>query len=141
MAASKLIGRHRLRSSRQNRGVTEIPVIPGKSVLEAIDPATAVERTRLAFERYARGEWEMPAKVYLDSPPYGDFRAMPARGDGLAMLKWIASFPGNPQTAGLPAGVGVGWISHARAGPPPAPPPAPRAPPPAPPARPAGPPR
>ena len=28
----------------------------------------------------------MPAKVYLDSPPDGDFRAMPARGDGLALL-------------------------------------------------------
>ena len=37
----------------------------------------------------------MPAKVYLDSPP-GDFRAMPARGDGLAIVKWVTSFPEQP---------------------------------------------
>src|SRR3954468_7171644 len=115
MAAPKLIGRHRLRSSRQNRGVTEIPVIPGKSVLEAIDPATAVERTRLAFQRYARGEWEMPAKVYLDSPPYGDFRAMPARGDGMALLKWVTSFPGN-SAKGLPGVRGEVLLSDAETG-------------------------
>ena len=39
----------------------------------------------------------MPPKVYLDSPPHGDFRAMPARGGDLAILKWISSFPGNPR--------------------------------------------
>src|SRR5688500_2125961 len=64
-------------------GVTEIPVISSEAVFAAVNPATAVERTRIAFERHARGEWTMPAKVYLDSPPYGDFRAMPALGDGL----------------------------------------------------------
>ena len=51
-----------------------------------------------------RGEWVMPAKVYLSSPPHGDFRAMPARGGGLAMLKWISSFPGNPVEHGISAG-------------------------------------
>jgi ornithine cyclodeaminase/alanine dehydrogenase-like protein (mu-crystallin family) len=56
----------------------------------------------------------MPAKVYLDSPPFGDFRAMPARGGDLAMLKWIASFPSNPQTNGLPAVMGMVCISDAR---------------------------
>ena len=54
----------------------------------------------------------MPAKVYLESPPYGDFRAMPARGDGLAMLKWISSFPGNP-ARGLPTVMGVVVLSDA----------------------------
>ena len=38
----------------------------------------------------------MPPKVYLQSPPNGDFRAMPALGDGVAMLKWISSFPRQP---------------------------------------------
>ena len=33
---------------------------------------------RDAFLRHRRGEWVMPAKVYLESPPHGDFRAMPA---------------------------------------------------------------
>jgi ornithine cyclodeaminase/alanine dehydrogenase-like protein (mu-crystallin family) len=57
----------------------------------------------------------MPPKVYLDSPPYGDFRAMPARGDGLALLKWITSFPGNPQR-GLPTVTGVICLSDATTG-------------------------
>ena len=52
----------------------------------------------------------MPAKLYLQSPPYGDFRAMPALGDGMAMLKWIASFPGNPVAHGLPT-VTASWRS------------------------------
>ena len=57
----------------------------------------------------------MPAKVYLDSPPFGDFRAMPARGDGLALLKWITSFPGNP-ARGLPTVTGVICLSDATTG-------------------------
>jgi alanine dehydrogenase len=95
--------------------VTEIPVISGKAVFDAIDPETAIERTRTAFERYGRGEWEMPAKVYLDSPPHGDFRAMPALGDGLALLKWVTSFPGN-SAKGLPVVRGEVLLSDAETG-------------------------
>ncbi len=95
--------------------MTEIPVISGRAVLDAIDPGTAIERTRAAFERYARGDWEMPPKVYLDSPPYGDFRAMPARGDGLALLKWVTSFPGN-SARGLPVVRGEVLLSDAETG-------------------------
>jgi ornithine cyclodeaminase/alanine dehydrogenase-like protein (mu-crystallin family) len=51
--------------------------------------------------------------VYLDSPGFGDFRAMPARGGDLAMLKWISSFPGNP-ALGLPTVMGVVCLSDAR---------------------------
>jgi ornithine cyclodeaminase/alanine dehydrogenase-like protein (mu-crystallin family) len=95
--------------------VTEIPVISGEAVFAAIDPARAIERTREAFERYGRGEWTMPAKVYLDSPPYGDFRAMPALGDGLALLKWVTSFPGN-SAKGLPVVRGEALLSDAETG-------------------------
>ena len=98
-----------------NRGVSEIPVISGQAVFEAVDAATAVERVRAAFERHTRGEWVMPAKVYLDSPPAGDFRAMPARGDGLALLKWVTSFPGNSER-GLPVVRGVVMLSDAATG-------------------------
>ena len=95
--------------------MTEIPVISGEAVLAAIDPETAIERTRHAFERYGLGEWEMPAKVYLDSSPYGDFRAMPARGDGLALLKWVTSFPSN-SAKGLPVVRGEVLLSSAETG-------------------------
>src|SRR3954453_11132131 len=95
--------------------MTEIPVISGRAVLEAIDPRTAIDRTREAFERYGRGEWEMPAKVYLDSPPYGDFRAMPALGGGMALLKWVTSFPGN-SARGLPVVRGEVLLSDAETG-------------------------
>jgi alanine dehydrogenase len=99
----------------ENRPVTEIPVISGEAVLAAIDPKTAIDRTREAFERYGRGEWRMPAKVYLDSPPHGDFRAMPALGDGIALLKWVTSFPGNT-AKGQPVVRGEVLLSDAKTG-------------------------
>jgi alanine dehydrogenase len=91
-----------------------IPVVSGEAVLAAVSAADAIERTREAFERYARGEWTMPAKVYLDSPP-GDFRAMPARGSGVALLKWVTSYPENPRR-GLPVVTGVIVLSDAETG-------------------------
>jgi ornithine cyclodeaminase/alanine dehydrogenase-like protein (mu-crystallin family) len=57
----------------------------------------------------------MPAKVYLDSPPHGDFRAMPARGEGFALLKWVTSFPGNSER-GLPVVRGAVLLSDATTG-------------------------
>jgi alanine dehydrogenase len=93
----------------------EIPVISGDAVRAAIEPAAAVEATRAAFELHARGEWEMPPKVYVDAPPNGDFRAMPARGDGYALVKWVTSFPGNAGR-GLPVVRGVVVLSDADTG-------------------------
>jgi ornithine cyclodeaminase/alanine dehydrogenase-like protein (mu-crystallin family) len=84
----------------------EIPVFDHAAVLKAVTPLEAIERVRDGFVRYASGEWEMPPKVYLLAPPNGDFRAMPARGSGIAILKWITSFPVNPGR-GLPAVMGV----------------------------------
>ena len=57
----------------------------------------------------------MPAKTYVDAPPNGDFWAMPARGDGLAILKWVTSFPGNP-ARGLPVVTGALLLSSAETG-------------------------
>jgi len=92
-----------------------LPVLDHEAVLRAVSPAAAIERVRDAFLRFASGEWEMPPKVYLQSPPFGDFRAMPARGGGLALLKWITSFPGNP-ARGLPTVTGVICLSDAQTG-------------------------
>ncbi|MEK6273006.1 MAG: ornithine cyclodeaminase family protein [Actinomycetota bacterium] len=95
--------------------MAEIPVLDANAVLAAVSPAEAIERTRLAFERHAGGEWAMPPKVYLDSPPNGDFRAMPARGDGFALLKWVTSFPHNSER-GLPVVTGALLLSDAGTG-------------------------
>jgi alanine dehydrogenase len=95
--------------------VAEIPALDANAVLAAVSPAKAIERTRLAFERHASGEWTMPPKVYLDSPPYGDFRAMPARGEGFALLKWVTSFPANSER-GLPVVTGALLLSDAGTG-------------------------
>jgi alanine dehydrogenase len=95
--------------------VAQVPVLDAKAVLAAVGPGEAIERTRLAFERYARDEWAMPPKVYLDSPPNGDFRAMPARGEGFALLKWVTSFPHNSER-GLPVVTGALLLSDAGTG-------------------------
>jgi ornithine cyclodeaminase/alanine dehydrogenase-like protein (mu-crystallin family) len=92
--------------------VPDVPVLDHDAVLAAVNAGEAIDRTREAFLRHRRGEWTMPPKVYLPSPPYGDFRAMPALGDGLAMLKWISSFPSNP-AHGLPTVMGVVVLSDA----------------------------
>ena len=93
----------------------ELPVLDEQAVLAAVSPAEAIERVRDAFVRHHAGEWAMPAKIYLPSPPHGDFRAMPARGGGLALLKWVTSFPSNPER-GLPTVTGVICLSDADTG-------------------------
>ncbi len=95
--------------------MAELPVLSHDAVLEAVSAREAIERVREALLRHHAGEWVMPAKVYLDSPPNGDFRAMPARGGGLAALKWVTSFPGNP-ARGLPTVTGVICLSDAACG-------------------------
>jgi len=95
--------------------VTQVRIFDADAVLAAVSPAAAIERTRAAFERHAAGDWVMPAKVYVDSPGHGDFRAMPARGDGLATLKWVTSFPGNP-ARGLPVVAGALLVSSTETG-------------------------
>jgi ornithine cyclodeaminase/alanine dehydrogenase-like protein (mu-crystallin family) len=95
--------------------VPELPVLDHDAVLRAISARDAIERVRDGLLRFHAGEWAMPPKVYLDSPPFGDFRAMPARGGGLALLKWVTSFPGNP-AHGRPTVMGVICLSDASTG-------------------------
>ena len=93
----------------------EIPVFDHDTVLAAISPAAAIDVVREGFVRHAHGDWAMPPKVYLEVPPAGDFRAMPARGAGLAILKWVTSFPGNP-ARNLPVVMGMIAVSSAEDG-------------------------
>lgn len=92
-----------------------LPVLSHDAVLAAVDVREAISRVREGFLRHRSGEWSMPPKIYLESPPFGDFRAMPALGDGVALLKWVTSFPGNPQR-GLPTVSGVICLSDAVTG-------------------------
>ena len=95
--------------------VPELPVFSEADVFAAISPSEAIERVREGFVEYAAGDWEMPPKIYLEAPPNGDFRAMPAKGGGVAILKWVTSFPGNPR-AGLPVVMGMICVSSAEDG-------------------------
>ncbi len=92
-----------------------VPVFTARDVYAALDPSGAVEAVREAFVEHARGAWTMPSKVYLDAPPNGDFRAMPASGGGWAVLKWVNSYPRNPARA-LPTVSGVVLLSETDAG-------------------------
>jgi ornithine cyclodeaminase/alanine dehydrogenase-like protein (mu-crystallin family) len=94
--------------------VPEIPVYDHSAVLAVVSPAEAIDRVREGFVAYAHGDWKMPSKTYVQVPN-GDFRAMPAQGGGLAILKWITSFPGNPER-GLPVVQGVISVSKAETG-------------------------
>jgi alanine dehydrogenase len=95
--------------------VTTVPVLGARHVDAAVSPTAAVDAVRDAFVAYARGEWTMPPKVYVPAYPAGDFRAMPALGDGHALLKWVTSFPGNP-ARGLPTVTGLVLLSDASDG-------------------------
>lgn len=92
-----------------------VPAFAARHVLAALDPSAAVETVREAFVEHARGAWFMPSKVYVPAPPDGDFRAMPAAGAGHAVLKWVTSFPSNPDR-GLPTVTGVVLLSDASTG-------------------------
>jgi alanine dehydrogenase len=95
--------------------LTSVPLFAARDVEAAISPNRAVEVVREAFVSYARGEWSMPPKVYVPAYPAGDFRAMPALGGGFALLKWVTSFPGNPEL-GLPTVTGLVLVSDASNG-------------------------
>lgn len=95
--------------------MTTIPSVQGSAILEAITPEAAIERVSDAFVAHHQGRWTMPSKVYLTSPPHGDFRAMPALGDGVALLKWVTSFPQN-SAKGLPVVVATVLLNDAADG-------------------------
>ncbi|MGA9762934.1 MAG: ornithine cyclodeaminase family protein [Gaiellaceae bacterium] len=92
-----------------------VPYLSADNVLAAVSPERAVEAVRDGFIAYARGEWQMPPKVYVAAYPNGDFRAMPAIGAGRAILKWVTSFPVNLEK-GLPTVKAIVLVSDAETG-------------------------
>lgn len=72
----------------------------------------ALEAVEDAFLAMTEGRASMPSKVYLDVPEHdGDFRAMPAKLEGSAGVKWVNSHPENPKRHGLPAVLGLYVLS------------------------------
>ena len=92
-----------------------IPFFSARHVEAAVTPKRAYDAVRDAFMAHARGEWTMQPKLYVTNYPAGDFRAMPALGGGHALLKWVTSFPGNPER-GLPTVSGLVILSDAETG-------------------------
>lgn len=92
-----------------------VPFLAAANVHAALGPAEALAAVGEAFEAHAKGVWFMPSKVYVPAPPDGDFRAMPASGGGYAVLKWVTSFPRNPER-GLPTVAGIVLLSDAATG-------------------------
>jgi alanine dehydrogenase len=92
-----------------------VPFFSARDVEAAVPPERAYDAVRDAFVAHARGEWTMQPKLYVTNYPAGDFRAMPALGGGHALLKWVTSFPGNPQR-GLPTVSGLVVLSDAETG-------------------------
>jgi ornithine cyclodeaminase/alanine dehydrogenase-like protein (mu-crystallin family) len=92
-----------------------VPFLAAANVYAALEPGESVDTVRRAFVEHARGSWFMPSKVYVPAPPDGDFRAMPASGGGFAVLKWVTSFPRNPER-GLPTVAGLVLVSDAGTG-------------------------
>jgi alanine dehydrogenase len=95
--------------------VEAVPFFTARHVEAAVSPDRAFEAVRAAFLAYNRGEWSMPPKIYVPAYPAGDFRAMPVLGAGHAALKWVTSFPGNPER-GLPTVTGLVLLSDASNG-------------------------
>jgi alanine dehydrogenase len=91
-----------------------VPFLTAAHVRAALAPGDAVEAVREAFVEHARGNWSMPSKLYV-AVDGGDFRAMPAAGSGHTVLKWVTSFPRNPER-GLPTVSGVVLLSDAATG-------------------------
>ncbi|MHB0975761.1 MAG: ornithine cyclodeaminase family protein [Candidatus Aquicultorales bacterium] len=76
----------------------------------------AVDAVEKAFAATAGEDVAMPPKLYLNPPGgEGDFRAMPAYLSGMAGLKWVSVYPGNP-AKDLPTVMAVFILNDPRTG-------------------------
>lgn len=81
-------------------------------VAKLIDVPAVMEAVEAALVAHARGQTQMPPKVYLEFADHmGDLRAMPAQVGKRAGVKWINSHPNNPLRFHLPTVRGVYLLS------------------------------
>ena len=62
--------------------VPTLPVLDHDAVLQAVTPQAAIERVREAFAAPPRGDWAMPAKVYLRARPTATSARCPRAATG-----------------------------------------------------------
>ena len=92
-----------------------VPFFSGADVERAVSPHEAYDAVKAAFIAHAQGTGRCSRSSTSRAPEHGDFRAMPALGDGHAVLKWVTSFPGNPPK-GLPTVSGLVLLSDTETG-------------------------
>jgi alanine dehydrogenase len=81
-------------------------------VARLVDMAAVMDAVEGALRAHARGETQMPVKVYLAFPEAeGDLRAMPASVGGAAGVKWINSHACNAARHGRPTVRGILLLS------------------------------
>ncbi|HMK46991.1 MAG TPA: ornithine cyclodeaminase family protein [Methanocella sp.] len=76
-----------------------VRLLSGSDVEATVTMDEIISAVEHAFIEYAEGRVIMPAKIYLDIPGRGDFRAMPAYMPSIntAGIKWVNVHPDNPQ--------------------------------------------
>lgn len=91
-------------------------VLSSRDLEQVAQMSEAIEVVSDAFRALARGDAQMPPKIYVEvSEHSGDFRAMPAYSRTLnaAGLKWVTSYAKNIQ---LPSVIGIYVLSRASDG-------------------------
>jgi len=80
-----------------------VRLLSGRDVAASVTMDDIIPAVEHVFGEYAAGKVIMPAKIYLDIPEHGDFRAMPAYVPSIdtAGIKWVNVHPDNPEH-GLP---------------------------------------
>ena len=83
-------------------------VLTQSDVAQVATMDLTVNAVEAAFAAFGRGEATMPPKVYLPIEDHdGDFRAMPARMDDSAGIKWVNVHAQNRRRYGLPTVMAV----------------------------------
>ena len=83
-------------------------LLSASEVARCLQVEEAIQAVEDAFRAYHRKEAVMPPKSYVDLPDFqGDVRSMPARVGDAVSVKWVCSYPENPQRYGLPTVIGT----------------------------------